>query len=339
MAGNESAPSEAIRVRIDTAGPLRVDRQTAKLPAFDGAADDYFADSVSISGTTAIVGARGDDDLGSASGSAYIFEYVPSGWTRVAKLIAADGCGRRLDSAAPSSISGNTAIVGAYLDDTPGTDTGSAYVFERTASGWSQVAKLEACDGENDDAFGYSVSISGSTAVVGACYTDDFGANSGSAYVFEDTGSGWTQVAKLTAADGAAGDTFGYSVSISGDTVIVGAHGDDDDGDYVPARRTSSPTPARDGLRSPSLPPATAPRETHFGRSVSICGNRAIVGAYSDDDLGSNSGSAYVFENSGSGWTEIAKLDRRRRRRGRSLRQFGRDQWRHGSRGGVQRRR
>ena len=93
-----------------------------------------------------------------------------------------------------------------------------------------ELAKLTAGDGAADDRFGWSVSISGDYAIVGAYLDNDKGSNSGSAYIFQRTGGSWTQVDKLTAGDGAAGDWFGESVSISGDYAIVGAYGDDDKG-------------------------------------------------------------------------------------------------------------
>ena len=97
------------------------------------------------------------------------------------------------------------------------------------ASGWTQVAKLTADDGAANDWFGGSVSIDGDTMVIGAHHDDDKGSGSGSAYVFTrdtagDLASGWTQVAKLTASDGAVNDFFGYSVSIDGDTMVIGAY-------------------------------------------------------------------------------------------------------------------
>ena len=94
-----------------------------------------------------------------------------------------------------------------------------------------QVAKLTASDGATGDMFGWSVAISGTTAIVGASRDDDRGKYSGSAYVFEKSGNMWSQVAKLTASDGAAEDWFGWSVAISGTTAIVGAYGDDDRGE------------------------------------------------------------------------------------------------------------
>ena len=132
------------------------------------------------------------------------------------------------------------------------TNSGSAYVFTRDtagdlASGWTQVAKLTAGRRRCDDYFGYSVSIDGDTVVIGARRTTTRDPDSGSAYVFTrdtagDLASGWTQVAKLTAGDGAASDYFGYSVSIDGDTVVIGAQEDDDKGSTAGPRTCSRAT-------------------------------------------------------------------------------------------------
>ena len=122
------------------------------------------------------------------------------------------------------AIAGDTIVVGAWLDDDNGTDSGSAYVFTRTGTTWTEQAKLTASDGAADDQFGISVAIAGDTIVVGAYRDDDNGTDSGSAYVFTRTGTTWTQQAKLTASDGAADDQFGSSVAIAGDTIVVGAN-------------------------------------------------------------------------------------------------------------------
>ena len=95
----------------------------------------------------------------------------------------------------------------------------------------TENAKLTASDAAAGDAFGFSVAVSGDTAVIGAIFDDDAGSFSGSAYVFTRSGTTWTEQAKLTASDGAWGDLFGNSVAISGDTLLVGAYGDDDLGD------------------------------------------------------------------------------------------------------------
>jgi len=259
--------------------------QSHKLTDDDGAARDYFGNSVAISGNTAIVGAVEDDDNGDRSGSAYLFD-VASG-VQLAKLTAVDGAAMDLFGGSVA-VSGNTAILGAQGDDDNGHQSGSAYLFD-AASGL-QLAKLIAADGSRHDFFGYSVAVSGNTAIVGAHGDDDNGSRSGSAYLFDITSG--LQLAKLTADDGAAYDEFGWSVGISGNTAIVGQYYDDHQGgsgsaylfDVASGRQVAKLT-ADDGAE-----------DDLFGQSVAISGNTAIVGAYLDDDNGYNSGSAYLFD-------------------------------------------
>jgi len=171
----------------------------------------------------------GDDDLGRDSGSAYVFERIAGAWVQTAKLTASDG--ETFDSFAFGvGISGDTAVVGAACDDDGGSCTGSVYVFERTGGVWgpNETVKLHAGDPQPNDLFGVSVSIDGGRLAVGAFTDDDRGLSAGSAYVFEREASGWVQVAKLLAHDGARGDLFGASVSISGNAVLAGSHFDDD---------------------------------------------------------------------------------------------------------------
>ena len=142
---------------------------------------------------------------------------------QLAKLIAADAAaganfGRSV------AVDGDTIVIGA-----PYAGTGGAvYVFR--ASDGKQLAMLTADDGAADDGFGYSVAIDGDTVVIGARFDDDGGLTSGSVYVFRKSwfGDTYAQMAKLTASDAAAGDCFGTSVAIDGNTVVVGASGDDD---------------------------------------------------------------------------------------------------------------
>jgi hypothetical protein len=131
------------------------------------------------------------------------------------------------------SISGDYAIVGADRnDDNGGLPVGSAYIFRRSGTSWSQQAKLTASDASPSqfDNFGFSVSIDGDYAIVGAVGHDDDGTESGAAYIFRRSGTSWSQQAKLTASDAAENDNFGNSVSISGDYAIVGALNNDDAG-------------------------------------------------------------------------------------------------------------
>jgi len=182
------------------AGPAAAQswNEVAKLTASDGAAHDYFGTSVSLSGNRALVGAYQDDDNGSDSGSAYVFEWNGSAWTQVAKLTASDGAASDYFGHSVS-LSGNRALVGAYRDDDNGTDSGSAYVFEWDGSAWTQVAKLTASDGAAYERFGYSVSLSGDRALVGAYLDDDNGSFSGSAYVLEVSAPLPVELASFTA--------------------------------------------------------------------------------------------------------------------------------------------
>ena len=198
--------------------------QTGK-SASDGAAEDRFGFSVSISGDIVIVGADNDDDMGIDSGSAYVFTKAVDGvWSQTAKLVLADGAAGDFFGISVS-ISNETAIVGAPRNDEMGTNSGSAYVFTKDVDGtWTQTTKLTAADGQAEDYFGRSVSVSGENVIVGAWREDEMGNDSGSAYIFSKAADGaWVQTAKLMATDGAADDKFGFSVSISGESAIVGA--------------------------------------------------------------------------------------------------------------------
>ena len=202
--------------------------ETAKLTASDAYDTDYLGCSASMSGDVVIIGAYDSNYIGAA----YIFEKPPGGWTdmtETAKLTASDG-GHHDRLGYSVSLSGSTAIVGAYWDDSNGSNSGSAYIFEKPVGGWAdmtETAKLTASDGQDEDYFGHSVSISVDTAAVGAYWDSSNGPNSGSAYIFKKPVGGWqdmTDTAKLTASDGEKWDRYGYAVSISGIKAIVGAY-------------------------------------------------------------------------------------------------------------------
>jgi hypothetical protein len=206
--------------------------QQAKLTASDAAEGDAFGISVSIDGDYAIVGANGNDDDGSLSGSAYIFKRSGTAWSQQDKLTASDANGA--DQFGSSvSIDGDYAIVGAQYDDDDGTSSGSAYIFKWDGTSWSEQEKLTASDAAAFDKFGYSVSIDGDYAIVGAHGNDDAGSLSGSAYIFNWDGTSWTEQQKITASDANGSDEFGWKVSIAGDYAIIGASRDDDGGSVV----------------------------------------------------------------------------------------------------------
>jgi len=269
--------------------------QLFKLTASDAASSDIFGCDVAISGNTAIVGAVGNDDAGSYSGSAYLFDV--SNPVEICKLTASDaatGDGFGITV----GISDNIAIVGAYSDDDAGTSSGSAYLFDITTG--VQLAKLTASDAAAEDQFGYGVGISGNIAIVGAYYDDnEAGINSGSVYLFDVSNpSNPVEITKLTASDAAAGDMFGYRrVEISGNTVIVGAFGNDDAGDQSGSVYLFDVRDPSNPVEITKFTASDAAAGDGFGIAVGISGNTAIVGAYYDDDNGTNSGSAYIFEN------------------------------------------
>ena len=271
----------------DPANPIQI----AKLLHDDGAAADLFGASVAINGVTAIVGAYWDDENGSKSGSAYLFDISdPKNVVQIAKLLPDDGAVEDWFGYSVA-INGTTAIVGAFLDDDNGFNSGSVYLFDTTMG--RQTAKLLPDDGAAQNLFGYSVAINpdGVGAIVGARWDNDNGSASGSAYLF-DTTTG-RQIAKLLPEDGATVDLFGWSVAISGVTAVVGAQRDDDNGtdsgsaylfDITTGRQIAKLL-ANDGAAFDA-----------FGWSVAISGPTAIVGAWGNDDNGSNSGSAYLFD-------------------------------------------
>ena len=232
----------------------------------------------------------------------------------VSKLVADDGAALdQFGFAVAINATGDRAIVGAYLYDDTENNSGSAYIFTRGETGWTQEAKITAADAEADDRFGFTVGINaaGNRVVIGAYFDDDTENNSGSAYIFTRGETGWTEEAKITAEDADNNDQFGITAAINGpgDRVVIGAYLDDDKGSasgsaYIFTRGETGWTQeakvvASDGMASDA-----------FGFVVAINGpgDRIIVGAYFDDDKGTNSGSAYIFTRSGTAWKQEAKM-------------------------------
>jgi hypothetical protein len=266
--------------------------QVAELDASDTVVGDDFGDSVAISGSTAIVGA--DEAAYRDAGRAYVFTRTALGWGQVAELEGSDTVAHDFFGGSVA-ISGTTAVVGAELHGFGGV--GRAYVFTKTASGWEQVAELDASD--TVDGFGTSVAISGTTIVVGA--DGGGGMGSGRAYVFTKTASGWKQTAELKASDAADFDSFGASVAISGTTVIVGANFSG----IGPHNRAYVFTKtATSWNQVAELEGSDTVAKDDFGGSVAISGSTAVVGA----DGHAKAGRAYVFTKTTSGWKQAAEL-------------------------------
>ena len=281
-----------------------------KVLAGDGAAQDAFGYSVALDGDMAVVGARrADTPDGTDAGAAYAFVRAGTAWTERQKLLGSETPQDGFGSAV--ALSGDTVVVGAHFDDAPGgQDAGSAYVFVRSGPTWSLQQKLVAADGLPGDYFGISVSVSGDTVVVGARMHDTHAAaDIGAAYVFVRAGGTWTLQQELMASDGAAADTFGASVSVSGDTLVVGAPvadtvgGVDAGAVYAFVRSGSTWTEQQ------KLLPPDGRADLDFGFSASLSGDTVVIGAPSDDtSVAINTGSAYVFVRAGATWSFQQKL-------------------------------
>ncbi len=216
------------------------------------------------------------------------------GWSEQDKMTASDGAS--LDYFGISvSLDGDYALIGANGDD---SYKGSAYVFKQDGIPWVQEDKLTSSDGTAGDNFGYSASIDGDYALIGA-FGDD--SNKGSAYAFKRSGTTWTQEDKLTASDGTADDYFGNSVSIDGEYALIGASNDDNGRGSAYAFKRSGTT----WTQEDKLTASDGESLDYFGNSVSIDGEYALIGASGDD---SGMGSAYVFKRGGSSWVQEDKL-------------------------------
>lgn len=205
------------------------------------------------------------------------------------------------------AISENYAVVGASEDNDKGRASGSVYVFSREVNGWTQQQKLTASDGASLGKFGHSVSISGNFIIVGAYGDNSNGDSFGSAYIFYFDGTTWIEKQKLTASDGSSWDKFGCSVALSGNYAIIGAYGDNDNGEFSGSAYVFYFN-GTTWVEVQKLTPSDGTAWKNFGYSVSISGDHAIIGAHGDDESGGSSGSAYMFYNNGSSWSELQKV-------------------------------
>lgn len=259
---------------------------TGKLTAPATTNEDFFGISVGVDGGVAIVGAPYDSDNAFREGKAYLFDTVSGG------TIAELGPDRRgwQDFGWSVAIGDGLAIVGSRRDSTNGTDSGAAYVFD--AATGATVTKLVAPDGVSGDFFGTSVAIGGGVALVGTPQSDDAGTTSGAAYLF-DAATGQS-IAKLLPSDVETGDSFGASVAVGGGYALVGSIGDDDSGADAGAAYLFD---AATGAELAKLLPADGAAADSFGVAVAIDDwGIAAVSANGDDDNGSGSGSAYLFD-------------------------------------------
>ena len=180
--------------------------ETAELAAAQPQANDNFGFSVAASGNRIIVGAPGTDGPGINAGAAYIFELQGPSWVQTARLTASNPLLRGRFGWIVD-IEGETAVVGMHVEDPPVAQVvGSAYVFERTPSGWEETAILDSSNGQLEDHFGYALSLSGNRLLIGARANEAGGVQAGSAYVFERSGTAWVETATFFPAGIAEGN-------------------------------------------------------------------------------------------------------------------------------------
>ncbi len=269
----------------------------------DGETLDHFGGSISLNGTLAAVGADGDSDAGANSGSVYVFSHAPpnSFWVQADKLTASDAAAEdRFGTAV--AIRDDLIAVGAPQKDCVGPASGSVYTFRRDAPDdtWQQTWILTADDGAAGDQFGQSLAVDQGTIIVGAPAQNAAEPSSGAAYVFrfDPASKSWEQRQRLAPLDAHAGQGFGWSVSIDGDRIVVGAPGDGILG--VPFGAVYAFQREDDSDTWFQLAKLTAPdaREGDaFGRSVVVRGAILLSGATGDDDGSTNAGSLYAFRN------------------------------------------
>ena len=345
--------------------PLTIDPtvQQAYLKASNTDAGDWFGSGVSISGDTVVVGAVSEDSNASGvngnqannslldSGAAYVFVRDGTTWTQEAYLKASnpdadDWFGWSV------AISGDTVVVGAYAEDSNATgvdgdqsddslwNPGAAYVFVRDGTTWSQEAYLKASNTGGDDSFGWTVAASGDYVVVGALYEsggssgvngpdNNLRVSSGAAYVFARTGTTWSEEAYLKASNTGSWDQFGFSVAVSGDTVVVGARSESSNATGVNGNQGNN-SASNSGasyvfVRGPSvwsqeayLKASNTDVLDSFGSAVAISDNTIAIGALEEDGMSQGvggdesnngypeAGAVYVFVRNGTDWAQEA---------------------------------
>jgi hypothetical protein len=340
--------------------------QEAYIKSSNTGAGDEFGHRVSLSGDTLAVGAYsessiatgingdGADDSAPLSGAVYVFTRTGTIWTQQAYIKASNtGAGDNFGWSV--SLSGDTLSVGAAQEDSNATgingdqadnsavDSGAVYVFTRTGTTWTQQAYIKASNTGAGDWFGYSVSLSGDTLAVGAVQedsnatgingtqADNSAVDSGAVYVFTRTGTTWTQQAYIKASNTDAGDEFGHRVSLSGDTLAVGAYGESSIATGINGDGTDDSAPlsgavyvfTRTGTtwtQQAYIKASNTGQNDGFGWSVSLSGDTLAVAAVQEassatgingnqaDNSADLSGAVYVFTRTGTTWTQQAYI-------------------------------
>jgi hypothetical protein len=287
-----------------TSAPLLGPGPQQKLTPGDPSANSFFGVTTALEGDTLVVGAAaGAAGLPQKSVGAYVYTRTSGGpWTQSVKLVGSDVVATDIFGFSVA-LDQDTLVVGSIGDDAPGlSNSGSAYVFVRTGTTWSEQAKLVPSDPISNLLFGADLAVQGDTLVIGGA-NNAFGVV-GRAYVFTRSGSTWTELQKLPHSDGTPNDQYGRSVAIDGDSIVVGAQLQDNavtnSGGADVYRLV-----AGSWVLEQKLLPSDPQSNSQFGFAVDIDGNRALVGA---SGVTNDTGAVYVFERTGSSWTQTQKL-------------------------------
>ncbi len=277
--------------------------QEAKLIASDPEASDSFGKTVAIdwAGNRVVIGADRKNSNGQNSGAVYVFSRSGTTWSEEQRIVPADNQAGDAFGSSVGFDSGGTRLVASADNDNQGAfNAGSAYIFTRSGTLWSQEAKLVPPQLAASDFFGEDVALSalGDRLVVGAQGTDDNGQNSGAAYLFERTGAAWTQVARLIPSDGLSNDFFGGAVAIdgTGDAVLVGARGHDAAGPDVGAAYVYVRTGAGWQPAGKRLPPVSTSGDA-YGASLALntTGIVGVVGASGSNTAATDAGAVWAL--------------------------------------------
>jgi len=298
------APGDSIRGA--DAGAVHVWRRTAGVWAFEETirplavqAGDSFGASVAVSEGIALIGAPGDDDVGQNAGLVYVYVHGTTGWSQQQAFSGSlvnpgDAFGGSV------AMDGDTAVIGARLDDTYGNNSGAAYVMKRGTSFWGEQSRLLAPNAAANDQFGTSVDVVGNLAVVSSPAANQNGVNSGAVYVFERSGNTWGAGEELPPVGTTWFDSFGQSIATDGSRIVVGAPGSDaiaTDAGGAWSFMQSGGSWVLEGAFAPQLSGGE-----RLGSSIAISGDTLIVGASGEDYASSEDGSVHAAEWGGLAW-------------------------------------
>lgn len=279
--------------------------QRARLVPADGGAGDEFGNSVGISGDLVVVGSEYHDSAaGNNAGAAYVYEKLAGRWTQVAKLQPADAQ-QQHDFGEYVAIEGTVVVAGCRFDATLGNNAGAAYVFERVDGQWVQTGKLLGSAGRRNDLSADTLAIGGGRILMSSYRSDASGGHSGSAYLFEKVDGTWTEVAHLVANDGAG--ELSRGLALDGDRVVLGARLEGTNGvaagaGYVFEKWNGA------WIQTAKLLPRLGLSMDWTGEAVAVRGDRIVLSGHRRDEVGTDSGVAWVFELRDGEWVETKML-------------------------------